>query len=233
MHEGHRKRLREKLANGDNLYEHELLEILLFNAYPRVNVNPVAHNLLERFAGVKEVLSASVDELCAVSGVGPSVALYLKCVGECLALCNDCESFALIRNTSDLKTFLSARFRGKSYELLEFYFLDKNGRVRRICSYTNHDADRVDVQTDEVLKLLAVYKPYGVYIAHNHVNSPAVPSAADDAFTKRIQLACSISNVRLYDHCIYVDDNEVFSYFMTNRLDKIVKEFSVGNLIDR
>ena len=50
MHEGHRRRLMEKLRRGDNLFEHELLEILLFNAYPRANVNPVAHALLQRFA---------------------------------------------------------------------------------------------------------------------------------------------------------------------------------------
>ena len=49
MHEGHRQRLWEKLKQGDNLFEHELLEILLFNAYPRNNVNPVAHALLQRF----------------------------------------------------------------------------------------------------------------------------------------------------------------------------------------
>lgn len=31
MHEGHRSRMYEKLKRGDSLYEHELLEILLFN----------------------------------------------------------------------------------------------------------------------------------------------------------------------------------------------------------
>ena len=56
MHEGHRQRLYEKLKNGDNLFEHEILEMLLFNAYPRKNTNPIAHELLNRFPSISEVL---------------------------------------------------------------------------------------------------------------------------------------------------------------------------------
>ena len=83
MHEGHRKRMYEKLKNDDGLYEHELLEILLFNAFQRKNTNPIAHALLDSFGSISGVLNASVEELCAVEGVGESVALYLKCIGEC------------------------------------------------------------------------------------------------------------------------------------------------------
>ena len=56
MHEGHRRRLYEKLKNGDNLFEHEILEMLLFNSYPRKNTNPIAHDLLSRFPGIGAVL---------------------------------------------------------------------------------------------------------------------------------------------------------------------------------
>ena len=40
MHEGHRKRMLERLEKAEgSLAEHELLEILLFNAIPRKNTN--------------------------------------------------------------------------------------------------------------------------------------------------------------------------------------------------
>lgn len=231
MHEGHRKRLLEKLKNGGNLYEYELLEILLFNAYPRKNVNPIAHSLLERFAGIKAILTAEIDELCAVDGVGENVALYLKCLGECVYSGNECESFARIRNTAEFKAFISARFRGKSNETLEFYLLDKNGRVNRIGSFTSGDAERVEVKPEEVIKLISVYKPYGVYVAHNHVSGGSFPSPADDKLTKQIQLICSLNNARLYDHCIYAGDDDVYSYYLSDRLEKIKENFSVENII--
>lgn len=231
MHEGHRKRLIEKLKNKDNLYEHELLEILLYNAYPRKNVNPVAHALLKRFACIREVLSADVDELCTVDGVGENVAMYLHCIGKCLEAGHKCDSFAVIRNTAEFKSFITARFRGKTSEVLEFYLLDKNGRVKRIGSYTDNDSARVDVRPEEVLRLLSMYKPHGLYLAHNHVNCSSCPSAADDEFTKKVQLICSLNNIKLYDHCIYVSDDDIYSYFMSNRIDKILQDFTVDKLL--
>ena len=200
MHEGHRRRLMEKLRRGDNLFEHELLEILLFNAYPRANVNPVAHALLQ---------------------------LYLKCVGECMRLKNNCDSFTVIRNAGEFMQFASVRLGGKTSEHLEFYFLDKACRVRRVYTFTDNDPQKVHVRPEELVKLISVSRPNGIYMAHNHVNNPCEPSEADDDMTKKVQLICSINNVRLYDHCILAPDG-IFSYFMSNRLDDIAQDYSVG-----
>lgn len=229
MHEGHRQRLWQKLKSGDNLYEHELLEILLFNAYPRKNVNPVAHALLERFPGISEVLNAGFDELMMVEGVGENVALYLRCIGECLRQKNDCDSFAVLKNTADLRRFVAARFRALPHEVLELYFMDKSSRVTRVCSFTQKDPKKVSVEPDELVRLISVYRPRGIYVAHNHVDCPCQPSEADDDITKKIQLICSINNVRLYDHCIYGPDG-IYSYFLTDRLEKIAGDYSAENI---
>ena len=58
-HDGHRHRIIEKLDTGV-LCEHELLEILLFNALPRRNTNDLAHRLLTAFGSIRGVFSASV-----------------------------------------------------------------------------------------------------------------------------------------------------------------------------
>ena len=60
LHDGHRRRMYEKLNNGDDLFDHELLEILLFGACPRINTNPMAHALLERFVSISEIGRAHV-----------------------------------------------------------------------------------------------------------------------------------------------------------------------------
>jgi DNA repair protein RadC len=233
MHEGHRQRLLGKLEAGDNLYEHELLEILLYNAYPRRDTNPIAHALLARFASIKEVVTADVDELCLVEGVGKNVAMYLKCVGRCMEAGNNCDSFTVIKNTEDLKQLISRRFNGRSNEYLEFYFLDKAGRVKRICTYTSNEATRVEIKPDEIIKLISVYRPYGLFIAHNHINSISKPSKADDEMTKTVQLICSMNNVKLYDHCIYRAENDIFSYYISGRINKIKAEFTVESVLNK
>ena len=68
-HDGHRHRIIEKLDTGV-LCEHELLEILLFNALPRRNTNDLAHRLLTAFGSIRGVFSASVEQLKLVDGVG-------------------------------------------------------------------------------------------------------------------------------------------------------------------
>lgn len=232
MHEGHRKRMYEKLVNGDNLYDHEILEIFLFNALPRKNTNPVAHELLKTFGSLSGVLGAKPEELMRVEGVGESVAYYIKCAGECMKrIASKPESVTCIRNYGDVRAFICMRMRGKTEETLEIYFLSKTGAIKRIYSYTSGEVHKVTVPLDKISKDVADGKPYGLLIAHNHLSGEAEPSLADDNFTKSIQLVCSINGVTLYDHCIYVSDDNVYSYFESGRIDRIKRDYTLDSLI--
>ena len=80
---GHRQRLRDKfIAVGKSaLYEHELLELLLFYAIPRRDVKPLAKKLLNDFGSYKKIFNTPVDELTSVNGVGKSTAALLNLIG--------------------------------------------------------------------------------------------------------------------------------------------------------
>ncbi len=233
MHEGHRKRMYEKLKNGDSLYEHELLEILLFNAFQRKNTNPIAHALLDAFGSIAGVLNAEVDELCAIEGVGESVALYLKCIGECTkkAVSSEKPGAVCLKNYEDFRRFVCARMRGKTAEALELYCLDKSGKVKKISSFSSNEQSKVQVDADRVAKIISAVKPYGLIIAHNHLSGSSLPSENDDRFTMEVQLMCSINGVSLYDHCIYASDSNVFSYFSSGKIDAIKRSFSFDKLV--
>ena len=70
MHEDHRKRLRAKLALDENaINEYEALELLLFNALPRVNTNGIAHRLINEFGSIEGVLSAPIESLKQIEGI--------------------------------------------------------------------------------------------------------------------------------------------------------------------
>ena len=233
MHEGHRRRMYDKLVNGDSLYDHEVLEILLFNGIPRANTNPIAHALLDSFGSLAGVFNASVEQLMTVKGVGENVALYIKCNAEIYRRINPVNAgVAVLKTYSDFKPFVPGRMRGRQEEVLEFYFLEKNGKVKRIYSFTNADISKVEVDTDKITEILATEKPHGVLVAHNHLSGNSSPSVSDDRFTKELNLLCNISKVALYDHCIYASDNNVYSYFANGQIDEIKKDFSFKGLID-
>lgn len=233
MHEGHRRRMYEKLKNDGTLLDHELLEILLFSAYPRINTNPIAHNLLEKFGTLSGVFNASVEQLVSVNGVGESTALFIKCVGECKKrTANESVGIAVLKSVKDFKNFVAVRMRGKTAEVLEFYCLDKNGRVQSIKSFTNDNQNTVEVGTEEIMRVFVTEKPNGIVIAHNHLSGNGVPSGNDDRFTMQVQLLCSINNVNFYDHCIYASDTEIYSYRSVGELAGIKENFNFKDVMD-
>ncbi len=80
LHAKHRERVRERFEREGALMleEHVLLELYLFDVLPRVDTNPIAHRLLDRFGSLNGVFSAPYGELLKVRGVGPAVAAYIK-----------------------------------------------------------------------------------------------------------------------------------------------------------
>jgi DNA repair protein RadC len=222
-----------KLEQGDNLFDHELLEILLYNAYPRMDTNPIAHSLLERFTSLYEVLSADVDELMSVEGVGESAAVYLRCVGECAARACLMPGLGELKNYGDIKHFCTIRMSAKKQECLELYALDKNGLVKRIFLHTSNDKHCVRVKMTDIIDFLATTKPYGLVMAHNHPTAKCDPSKEDDIFTNQVALICTLNNVIFYDHCILSAVNGMFSYHESGRIDKILRDSALDNVMEQ
>lgn len=231
MHEGHRKRMYAKLESGENLYDHEILEILLYNAFPRVNTNPIAHALLERFTSLAEIFKADVEELKSVDGVGEQAAYYLRCVGLCAERAGRIEGVAKLKNFGECKQFVKLRMHGREEEFLEMYYMEANGRIKRIFTYTDSDPNRVSASFDGIVRNIALVKPKGMLIAHNHLTGGSRPSGNDETFTREMAMICAMNNVRLWDHIIYASDDDIFSYNDSGLLDGIRGKCSLDSVV--
>ncbi|MBT8420224.1 MAG: hypothetical protein KJO08_05100, partial [Gammaproteobacteria bacterium] len=80
LHQGHRERLRHRfLAEGlDSFEDHQILELILFQVFPRKDTNPIAHRLLNRFGSLSGVLEADPVDLATVEEVGERAATFLS-----------------------------------------------------------------------------------------------------------------------------------------------------------
>ena len=70
IHGGHRKRTKQKFLEngGDGFHDHQLLEMILFYAHPQGDVNPLAHELMNRFGATTPPLCSSCfPPFCAAS----------------------------------------------------------------------------------------------------------------------------------------------------------------------
>lgn len=226
MHEGHRQRMFEHLRkDAADLQDHELLEILLFYAIPRVNTNPLAHTLIESFGSLKAVFNAPMDALREVDGIGEGSATYLYALSELLSRIGpEKEEVPKVFNVHTFAEFLGARFEGCKEEAVEVYCLDQSHRVRFTKRFTSFKPDKVTIPPDEVGRLIATQRPFSVVVAHNHPDAPSLPSEADDRFTAQLQLVCAMHGAKLDDHII-VGEDDPFSYFLSGRLETLKQLF--------
>ena len=88
VHAGHRGRVKEEfLTRGVVGWpDHRILELLLFYAIPQGDVNPLAHELVDRFGSLAGVLDALPEELMKVKGMGEHSAVLLKLIPAVLGL---------------------------------------------------------------------------------------------------------------------------------------------------
>jgi DNA repair protein RadC len=71
----------------DGFQPHEALELLLFQSVTRRDVNPLAHELVDRFGSFAGALAAGEEALNAVPGVGARTAALLSYLPEFFECC--------------------------------------------------------------------------------------------------------------------------------------------------
>lgn len=230
MHEGHRERLIAKLISNENILSpHEVLEILLFYAIPRKNVNELAHKLLDTFGTIEGCLTADYDSLIAIDGIGHKTATFFTTLNKLISIiAEEKNKMPAIFSFDGCKQMLINSFRGATEEKFVAFFLDKRGTILVRKIFSSHSANMVNFDLTDLLKGSLSKKPHSAVICHNHLSGNAKPSYCDDIATEKIMLTLKLSNVILYDHIIIAGEN-TFSYRSANRLDAI--ESKVNKII--
>lgn len=231
MHEGHRKRILQRLEQNDpQLQDHELIEIALFNTIPRMNTNGIAHELLSTFGSLYNVLHAPVDQLCLVKGIGPESASYLRAMGLLFDRVDDANNdFPKSFTRAGFTSYLREKFAADSFETIAIFALNEKERIMMSKRFTSLRDDSVRVTPEEICEWIVRSKAHGIVVAHNHPNKGSAPSRADDLFTSKICMICSLHNIRIYDHLIVGTDG-VYSYFEAGKLDGMRAEFSFSKV---
>lgn len=223
MHEGHRARMIQRLEQDEkSLQDHELLEILLYNAIPRKNTNELAHALLDRFGSLSALSRADFEAIKSVNGAGDGTAAYLKCVFMIMERMKFSpeKDFPSARNYAAFAELLATRLRGLNRECIELYATDKQGNILGVETYSSNEKDRVRLDPHELVKFFAKHTPKALVVAHNHLINSSAPSESDDKFTRQIQALCSFYGIPLYDHII-VSPIDIFSYHTFSRMEYV------------
>lgn len=209
MHEGHRRRLRERfrLEGLENFQPHEALELLLFYARARGDVNPLAHRLLDTFGSLKGVLEAPVEQLCAVDGVGEETATLISLMvpmfrryGLCL-----CAEKKRLNRFSDVQEYCRALLTGLRKE--RFYVISISTQMKALGQRIVGEGSISEVPAYPrlVVETALNHNAYGVVLCHNHPGGEAVPSIGDVDVTRELEAMLAKLGIALMDHIIVAD----------------------------
>jgi DNA repair protein RadC len=203
---GHRERLRERFSRAgvDGLQDYELLELLLFRSRARGDVKPLAKELLKRFGGVAEVLSAPVERLVEVNGMGEATALELKIVHAAsirLAQARVLDR-PVISSWNELLAYCRAAMADEKTELFRILFLDRKNILIADEVQQRGTVDHTPVYPREVVKRALELSASALILVHNHPSGDPTPSRADIEMTNQIVKAAGALNIRVHDHLV-------------------------------
>ncbi len=203
---GHRARVRERLltAGPNALAEHELIEMILFTALPRRDTKTIAKALLTRFGSFAKVITAPVNELLGIDGLGEAGAASLKTVQAAATrlLQADLHDTPVLASWDALIAYLTGALARERTEQLRVLFLDSKNRLLADKVLGQGTINHTPTYPREIVKEALALHATSLILVHNHPSGDPTPSAADIQTTRDIQRACTPLDILLHDHII-------------------------------
>lgn len=213
IHDGHREKMRQRFLKGglEPFADHEALELLLYYAIPRRDTNPIAHALMDRYGSLSGVLSAPVEDLQKVDGIGESAAVLLNLVPRLYrkARMADAAQETVLNSTERAGAYLLERFVDEKNEVIYQLCLDRKGKLIACKRLGEGDVSNAELNLRKVMENAILTSASAVILSHNHPSGIALPSKDDYATTDRIKAALRTIDVELADHIIVADGDFV------------------------
>jgi len=210
---GHRERLRTRFLSGGHkaMPDYELLELLLFNAIPKIDVKPLAKRLLAAFGDLNGVVAASEHRLLQVQGANQKVYLQLR-IAEAFAH-RMAQAKVLQREVVSswdaLISYCRTTMAHRDTEQFRVLFLDRKNILIADEEQAAGTVDHVPVYPREVAKRALELSASAIILVHNHPSGDPTPSPQDLEMTERILDACGAIEVTVHDHVIIGKDREL------------------------
>lgn len=229
-HDGHRQRFRERFIRSglSALADYEVIELMLTLCIPRIDVKPIAKDLIKKFGNLRGILDAPIDELCKIRGIGTSAAAYVRLIKSLVILYHQ-EELEIggeeMPTIEKLKKYFKSKISAQKFEVLELVCLDSNLRIIPNGSIRLFEGS-VNSANIDIRKIIETSIKCGatsIAIAHNHPSGESRPSLDDIRFTKKLSEACKPIGLNLIEHII-VGRNTCYSFRQQGNFDVLYDE---------
>lgn len=211
IHTGHRERLKNRFLNEglDDFEKHNILELLLFYAIPRVDTNEIAHDLIREFGSLSEVFNANYDDLVKVNRITANAATLIKLIPSLARayLTDKPPAGEVFDSSAKTGEFFVKKFVGETAEVVYLLCLDSSLNYISCDKITKGTVSRANLSIRTIVENVVKHNASSVVIAHNHPRGYAIPSPEDIRATKAIYDALDFLEIRLLDHIIVAQND--------------------------
>ncbi len=204
------ERPRERLVKlgTEALSVQELLALVLGRGTKGESVVLTAQKLLSKFGNLKNIASASIEELTQVKGIGVAKATQLKAALELGKRMEEHLQDAdklTIRSPEDVVMAVKNKLKGKKKEHFVALSLDTRNHLIDIHTISIGSLDSSIVHPREVFKEAIACSAASVIFVHNHPSGDPSPSEDDIRLTRRLAEVGDIMGIEVLDHIIVCD----------------------------
>ena len=184
---GHRKRLREKFIESGlaGFHDYEIIELLLSLGTPRKDCKQQAKEVIKKFKTLRGVLSASIEELQQVDGIGPHSALGIKLIQEVARefLKEKIVDKPIYKSSRDIFDYLYHSMRDLKKEVFKVIYLNSQNQIIDTADLFRGTVNSSSISPRAVMESALQYNATSLIFVHNHPSGDPEPSANDKAIT--------------------------------------------------
>lgn len=225
---GHRERLRQRFLDGgfERFSDEEVVEFLLTLGTPRGDVKPSARKALKDFGSLSAVLSAPIEKLTEIKGIGPKNALYLKFVHQVAGryLKDRAEGKPFFGSSQAVFDYLFHSMRDLKREIFKVLFLNRKNELIYDQDVFFGTLTGSAVYPREILTLALERKAAGLVFVHNHPSGDPAPSPEDRKLTRDLIWAARILSIQVVDHII-IGHNKYYSFADQGLIKRFLGEY--------
>jgi DNA repair protein RadC len=199
-------RPRERLmrSGAESLSTAELIAIILGSGSKTKPILQLAHEIVTRFGGLRQLAEATLTELLEIKGIGLAKAIQLKAAFNLgmRASKQVIKPKYRIEHPSHAYYLLKDELEHEKRELFVVILQDIKGYV--ICHeiVSIGSLSQTIVHPREVFYPAIRHKAASLIVAHNHPSGDPTPSPQDLEMTKVLVEASQLMSIPLHDHLI-------------------------------
>lgn len=216
------ERPRERLVarGAADLSDAQLVAILLRSGRQRQSALDLARALLSEFGDLRNVVGATVAQLCRIGGVGPAKAAQLKAAHEIGRRVASAPLKVGTRIDSSAVVFdhFAPLFKGLKQERFVGLYLDGKHRVLLEHTVSEGSLTASLVHPREAFAPAVQAAAAAVVFLHNHPSGDETPSREDRELTHRLAACGRLLGIPMLDH-IVVGAERYFSFADHHVLD--------------